>query len=398
MTTTYTVTGLSDSKCTAQGSDLSGSAVITINPRPTAAVSGSAVICNGASASISAALTGTGPWNVTWSDGVTQTGVSASPATRTVSPSATTAYTVMGLSDSKCTAQASDLTGSAVVTVNSRPTSAASGTTTICNGGAATISAALTGTGPWNVTWSDGVTQSGILSSPAARSVSPSVTTTYTITALADSKCSGLAADRTGSAVVTVNPRPASVVSGTGPLCNGSSATISAALSGTGPWNVTWSDGVAQTGVSASPATRAVSPSVTTTYTVTGLSDSKCTAQGGDLSGSAVITISPRPTAAVSGSATICNGASASISAALTGTGPWNVTWSDGVTQTGVSASPATRSVTPSATTAYTVTGLSDSKCTAQASDLTGSAVVTIGSNPTFSISGSSVVCPSGTC
>src|SRR6185436_1168168 len=153
---------------------------------PTAAVSGSATICNGGSTMISAALTGAGPWNVTWSDAVVQSGVATSPATRNVSPSTTTNYTVTALSDSACTAQAGNLTGSAVVTVNARPTSAASGSATICNGGSTNISAALSGTGPWNVSWSDGSNQNAVATSPATRSVNPSTTTIYTVTNLTD--------------------------------------------------------------------------------------------------------------------------------------------------------------------------------------------------------------------
>ena len=89
-----------------------------------------------------------------------------------------------------------------------------------------------------------------------------------------------------------------------------------------------------------------------------------------------------RPTAVVSGTAALCGAGSTPIQAVLTGTGPWNVTWSDSVVQSGVATSPATRNVSPSSTTTYTVTALTDANCTAQAGDLTGSAVVTVGTTP----------------
>jgi PA14 domain len=105
-----------------------------------------------------------------------------------------------------------------------------------------------------------------------------------------------------GVVYVGVSNRPTAVVSGTAAVCEGSSTTISAALAGNGPWNVTWSDAVVQTGVAASPATRSVSPSTTTTYTVTALTDASCTAQAGDLTGSAVVTVNPIPAAPTAGS------------------------------------------------------------------------------------------------
>jgi hypothetical protein len=83
------------------------------------------------------------------------------------------------------------------------------------------------------------------------------------------------------------------------------------------------------------------------------------------------------PTAVVSGGGTVCGGSSVAIQAALTGTQPWNVTWSDGVVQSGVGSSLATRVVSPAANTTYTVTALSDaSGCSA--GTLTGSASVTL--------------------
>ncbi|MGD0262106.1 MAG: hypothetical protein ABSD29_20260, partial [Verrucomicrobiota bacterium] len=194
-----------------------------------------------------------------------------------------------------------------------------------------------------------------------------SQTTAGTYTVVATNASGGCGVAMSGSAVVTVKARPTSVVSGSTAICNGGSTSISAALTGTGPWNVGWSDGTNQNGVVSSPATRTVSPPATTTYTVTNLTDANCTARAGDLTGSAVVTVKARPTSVVSGSAVICNGGSTAIAAALTGTGPWNLSWSDGTNQNGVVASPATRTVSPSATTTYTVTNLTDANCTAQA-------------------------------
>ncbi|MCX6922757.1 MAG: hypothetical protein NT154_06020, partial [Verrucomicrobia bacterium] len=186
-------------------SSVTGILTVNNNTRPTSVVSGSGTVCSGSSLIIQAALTGAQPWTLTWSDGFVQSGVSASLATRAVSPTNSITYTLAALSDANGSAQAGDMTGSAVVTVNARPTSVVGGGGTICSGGAALVSAALSGTGPWNVSWSDGMNQSGVVSSPAVRIVSPSATSAYTVTNLTDVNCAALAGDRTGSAVVMVN-------------------------------------------------------------------------------------------------------------------------------------------------------------------------------------------------
>ena len=99
---------------------------------------------------------------------------------------------------------------------------------------------------------------------------------------------------------------------------------------------------------------------------------------GATLSSAATLSVVARPTAVVSGDATICPGSSTTLQVALTGTGPWNLTWSDGFEQDAVANSPATRLVTPAVSTTYTVSTLNDSSCTAQPADLTGSATVTL--------------------
>jgi uncharacterized repeat protein (TIGR03803 family) len=81
------------------------------------------------------------------------------------------------------------------------PTATVSGGETICLGSPTTIQATLTGTPPWNLTWSDGVTQTAIASSPATRVFSPALSAIYTLRSISDANGSGLPS---GSATVTV--------------------------------------------------------------------------------------------------------------------------------------------------------------------------------------------------
>lgn len=99
-----------------------GAGFAYVSSVPTATVSGGGAIFPGQSGSVRADLTGTSPWSLTWSDGVSQSGITATPVTRIVSPVATTVYTVTAVSDFYGAGTSS---GSATVTVSGTPPSAA---------------------------------------------------------------------------------------------------------------------------------------------------------------------------------------------------------------------------------------------------------------------------------
>ncbi|MFN7960123.1 MAG: S8 family serine peptidase [Thermoanaerobaculia bacterium] len=117
-------------------------------------------------------------------------------------------------------------------------------------------------------------------------------------------------------------------VSGSTAVCSGSSANLTVDLIGTGPWTLTWSDGLVQSGVASTPATRTVSPTVATTYSLTSVSSTGCNQPG---AGSATVSIAPplsNVTIAVAGSTTIgspCLGGTATVTD--TGGGTANHQW-----------------------------------------------------------------------
>lgn len=112
-------------------------------------------------------------------------------------------------------------------------------------------------------------------------------------------------------------------VSGSTAVCAGSPATLTVSFAGTGPWTLTWSDGFVQSGVTTNPATRSVSPTSATTYTLTSVSSTGCNQPG---AGSAIISIAPplsSTTISVAGSTTIgtpCTGGTATVTATGGGT------------------------------------------------------------------------------
>ncbi|MDX2359276.1 MAG: PKD domain-containing protein [Crocinitomicaceae bacterium] len=225
------------------------------------------------------------------------------------------------------------------ITVNGLPTVIGTGTSTICDGQSASISAS----GATSYSWDNG------LGAGASQTVSPTSTTTYIVTGTT------VGCSNTAAVVITVNPVPTVTASGTATICDGQSASISAS----GATTYSWDQGI---GAGASPS---VSPTSTTTYTVTG------TTAGCSNTDQVTITVTPLPNVVASGTTPICNGASASISAS----GATSYSWDNGL------GAGAAQTVSPASTTTYTVTG------TTSGCANTDAITVVVNTNPTISVS-----------
>ncbi len=96
-----------------------------IHPLPTAVISGQDVICEGDSTRIKLVLSGTAPWNVVVTNGmsnITINGIAASPYLfYVVPPAGINTYTLVSLTDAYCTATPAGLSGNAVIMVNPAP-------------------------------------------------------------------------------------------------------------------------------------------------------------------------------------------------------------------------------------------------------------------------------------
>jgi hypothetical protein len=211
----------------------------------------------------STVLTATGGLTYNWAS---TTGLSCAPnctgvgATVTANPVVNTTYTVTGIVGG-CRA-------SRAITINVRPAPAiaiAANRTTICEGETVRLNA--TSVGNFNYTWTDGGTpQTG-----PEISVTPIVTTTYTVTGADINRGCGNVATQT----ITVNPSglSATVSPGTS-ICSGETITLTAAATPPGAATFTW-----RSSTSATPRTGAViteTPTQTTTYTVTRSGTGQC--------------------------------------------------------------------------------------------------------------------------
>ena len=213
------------------------SAIPTGCTYPTATVSGSAAICPGGSTTVQAALTGTGPWTVYWSDGTTHSGVSSSPDTYGVSPSSTTTFTVTNVTDTTgCNAPGQPggvSTGSAVVTVNSAPSiSSTTGGQAVCANTSASFTVNATGTALTYQWYKNGsVVSSGTTSTLTINPATSANAGTYQC--VVSGTCSPPATNT--QAVLTVNPAPVITSQPTAQVvCSGGNTSFSVAVTGSG--------------------------------------------------------------------------------------------------------------------------------------------------------------------
>lgn len=136
-------------------------------------------------------------------------GVDASPATDITSGPIIVSYSSPGLKTVSLTiddgVQNSTETKVDYIEVRPLPTAILSGDAGICVGSSAVLTFDLTGTGPWNIVYTDGVTDfpETALSTPHLVSVSPVVNTTYSMQSIDDALCTGT---ESGTATITIEP------------------------------------------------------------------------------------------------------------------------------------------------------------------------------------------------
>lgn len=329
--TTYSVLGMANNGCV-------NSNTVSVNIGTSLsvfAVASPSALCPGGTSTITAS----GASSYTWSNGSNASFI-------VVSPSVTTTYSLIGASGT-CTGS-----GNGQITVSQAPilsiTSNPSGS--ICSGSSATLSA----TGASTYLWNTGGTGNSIIVTPTANSV---YTVTGTIGGCSATATLALAVGN-GGLSIQVNANPPS-------LCTGGTATISASGASSYLWN---------TGSTA--AFIVVSPSVTSTYSVSGIS--------GSCQGNAITTISvntpPPLTITASPASTVCQGKTAVL----------NVS---GSYQNFVWASPgytgASIAVTPASTTIYTVVASGGSSACSK----TQTVSIYVSANPVSQIASTSSGC-----
>jgi hypothetical protein len=253
---------------------------VTVNNIPIVTV-GSATICSGQSASLTATPDISGGTYV-WSSGQTGQTISVSP---TASANYSVTYTVNGCSSAPA---------SAVVTVNPVPTVSIPATSSVCSGSSVTIASTVNLPGG-SYLWSTGATTPDV-------SVNPTSSTSYTVTYTLDG-CSVTSA----SGNVVVNAIPTVLVNNP-TICNGQTASVQATGTPATGGTYSWSTGGSSSSISVSPSTN---DQYTVTYTVNNCPSQPATAN---------VTVNPIPTITIS-DVTICGGLSATLNPVVSPTG-----------------------------------------------------------------------------
>ncbi|MBI3502065.1 MAG: gliding motility-associated C-terminal domain-containing protein [Bacteroidetes bacterium] len=307
--------------------------IVTVTSSPLVSAGPDVTICNGGNTTLAASGGSAYVWSP--STGLNNPNISNPVAT----PASTTTYI--------CTVTTScgNANDTVIVTVNSSLSASISGNLTICSGGNTT----LTASGGNNYLWNNSATTSSIV-------VSPTATTTYSVT-VTNGSCSS-----TTSATVIVSSTITASISGNLTICTGGNTTLTAS----GGNNYSWNN-------SATTSSIVVSPTVTTTYSVT-VSNGNCSSTT-----SVTVIISSSITASVSGNLTICSGGSST----LTASGGNSFSWSTNATTSSIV-------VSPTATTTYSVT-VTNGSCSS-----TTSVTVNVSSNLTATISGNNKLCSGG--
>ncbi|MEC4050756.1 hypothetical protein OX284_015055, partial [Flavobacterium sp. SUN046] len=396
--------------------------IITVNPLPTATLSGATAVCVGAANPV-VTFTGanaTAPYIFTYNiNGGTNQTVTSVGNTATITIPTTTAgvFTVnmISVQDSSTAACSQLQPASIVVTVNPLPTATISGTTSVCVGAAAPT-VTFTGanaTAPYTFTYTinSGANQTVTsVGNTATITIPTSTAGVYNVdlVSVLDSSTTACSQLQTGSAIITVNPLPTATISGTTAVCVSATApTVTfTGASSTAPYTFTYNlnGGTNQTVTSNASGVATITVPTTTAgvynINLTNVLDSSTTACSQAQTGTATITVNPLPTATISGTTSVCE-ATAAPTVTFTGanaTAPYTFTYTinSGTNQTVTSVgNTATITIPTSTAGVYTVDLVSvvDSSTTACSQLQTGSAIITINPLPTATISGTTAVC-----
>jgi gliding motility-associated-like protein len=390
------------------------SATVTVNPLPTATITGTTTVCKG---DVSPLITfkgavGTPPYTFTYTinggapSTITSSGGDSALVVAPTNTAGTFIYALVSVKDASTTTCSQLQTGTATVTVNPLPTATLTGTTAVCENATAPsiIFTGAGGTSPYTFTYTLNSGTNQTISTISGDTVSLVIPTnlatvfTYALISVHDASPGACFQAQSGGATVTVNPLPIAIISGTVTVCKNDLAPsiIFTGAVGTAPYTFSYTiNGVAQPPVTSigDSATVSVPTMVvgTFTYSLVNVKDASSTACSQAQTGSAVVTVNPLPTATITGTTGVCKNATPPIITftGAAGTPPYTFTYTiNGGTNQTVSSSGSNSSVTVAAPTntvgtyTYALVSVKDASPTTCSETQTGTAIITVNPLP----------------
>lgn len=422
---TYNLVKVENTGSTLCAQPQTGSAVVTVNPLPTASVSGGVTVCKDApspNVTFTGAV-GTAPYTFTYNINggpnqiVTTTSGNSVTVAAPTNVAGTFTYNLVSVSDGTATACNQAQTGSTTITVNELPTAAVSGTIEVCRNAPAPL-ITFTGAGttpPYTFTYNINGGASQTVTTTSGNSVTVSVPTgtpgtyVYNLLNVSDGTAQACAQAQTGSATVIVDPLPTASIAGSTSVCrNAPSPDVTfTGATGIAPYTFTYNINGGPNQIVTTTSGNSVTVPVPTgtagtfTYNLVSVQNSGPVSCVQAQTGSVTITVNPLPTAAVSGTITVCKNAP-SPNITFTGgaaTPPYTFTYNinGGPNQTVTTTSGNSVTVAVPTGTAgtftYNLVSVQESSGTACSQAQTGAATVIVNELPTANIAGTTEVC-----
>ncbi len=252
----------------------------------------------------------------------------------------------------------------------------APGDTSACSGSCVPLEIALTGVGPWNVSYNIN-NNAGLPALPQIPANTPGgiysfcsdSTGTHTLATVSNAYCTGTVS---GNVNVLIHPLPTATLDGNAGTCSGSDHYFEITLSGSAPWDVIidnpGSTNDTLTQIATSPDNTSYSANAAGNYQIISVTDSNGCSNLTP-STAATLTVYSLPVVQwVTGDTTFCENSTVDLNYAITsGTGPFSITFNtpdpDVITPTNNAS--ATGLITVDEIGTYEITGVTDANnCT----------------------------------
>lgn len=380
-TTTYYVETSSNADPTCVSTTRT-SVTVTVNPVATANAGSPQTICAGSTVTLAGSVGG-GASSGTWSGGGGTYNPNNTTLTAVYTPStaeATAGTVTLTLTTNDPAGPCPAVSSNVTITINPQPTVNAGPNQTICAGSTITLAGSY-GSPATSASWSGGTGTyaPNATSMTAVYTPSTAEVTAGTVTlTLTTNDPTGPCPAKTDNVTFTINPQATVNAGPDQQICAGTSAVLAGTFGGSAT-SATWGGGTGtfspnNTSMNATytPSSTEVTAGTVTLTLVTNDPTGPCAEKTDNM----VLTIYPQPTANAGNDQTICQGGSATLTATgLSGSG---YSWSYGAGNT------ATVTVSPGATTVYTVSVTDSHSCGTATDNVTVNVVnaATVNTNP----------------